>query len=112
LTNAKIDFDLNTFMGGGSALDAIGYTGGTPVSQYVPGIFAWTKYTPTGNDTAMMVVQAIKNIGGNPDSVIGEGYAYITQSASWQQIFCNINYYSSLNVPDTIVVAFLSSFGS
>lgn len=107
LTNGMLGFDPNQFTG--DPLDAITYSGGTPVSQRMSGVSAWIKYVPNGNDTATMLVEAVKNIGGKPDSVVGRGEMLITSSANWKQIVCNISYVNASIVPDTIIIGFLSS---
>jgi len=112
LTNAEIGFDLTTFIATGDPMAALSYSGGTNVSQRIGGITAWGKYTPSGNDTARMVIEALKNVGGNPDSVIGTGSARILASSSWTSVFANMSYINSSIVPDRIVVAFMSSGGT
>jgi len=107
LTNGTLGFDPSQFTG--DPLEAITYSGGTPVSQRMSGVSAWVTYAPNGNDTATMLVEAVKNIGGKPDSVVGRGEMMITSSSSWKHVICNISYINSTIVPDTIIVGFLSS---
>ena len=113
MTNAQIGVDIPTLILTGDPYQAITYNGGTPVTQRIGGISAWVKYAPSGNDTAMMVVQAVMNnaSAGNTDSVIGEGFVFITSASNWTQIYSNINYINNVDVPDTIIVAFMSSGG-
>jgi hypothetical protein len=110
LTNANINFDLNSF-DPNDPLSALSLTGGTTVNQRMGGVSASVKYVPNGNDTALMFVQAIMNNAstGNTDSLIGAGFSDITQTASYGPVYAPISYINGTDVPTSIIIGFVSS---
>lgn len=107
LSNAQVGFDILKFDPNNPS-SAIIFSGGTPVSGRVGGVKAMTKYTSKGTDTGALAVRAIWRTGSK-DSLIGEGYAIITASSSYQQTFAPINYINASVTPTHIIVAFASS---
>lgn len=104
ITNAVIKINLSTY--------SYSYSGGTPVSKRIAFVKAWTQYSHTAvSDTGRMLVYATKvGIGaGGKDSVIGQGEADITSSASFLQKAVFIKYVDATMVPDRIIVAFQPS---
>jgi len=113
LSNARVGFDLTKYLTTGDPAQAIALSGGSPVSGRVGGVKAMVKYTTKATDTAGMAIRAILNNAstGNKDSLIGEGYAMITASNNYQQIFAPVSYINGSVVPTHIIVAFASSAG-
>ena len=88
---------------------SLSFAGGQPVTERMNSVKAWVQYHyPSGADTAVLAVQAIKLIG-TVDSVIGSGSVMIDSSSAWQQVSAFITYNDSVTVPDTIRITISSS---
>jgi hypothetical protein len=82
---------------------------GIPVTERIPFVYAWARYTSESNDdTASMVVTAYIP-GSNGDSVIGTGTTDILPMGSYAQIGTVIQYTDANVVPTSINITFYSS---
>jgi hypothetical protein len=125
LSNAKPSVNTTTLLtilstGTGDPTTALTLSGGTAVTQRITTVSAWVQYKPgidstgaAGNDTGIMIVQAIGTVAGR-DSTIGGGAMTIapTPANTWVQITDTIFYTDSVTLVDTIRVSFASSGGA
>jgi hypothetical protein len=110
LTNAEISinplgFDPN------NPIASTMFTGGTSINSQVPAISARVKYFPKGNDTAYIIVYALKSGFGSAgtDSVVGNGLlAIYGQVNSYTKMTVNINYADTIK-PDLLQILIVSS---
>lgn len=108
LSNAQPSLDLTTLIATHNPTQSLAFSGGTPVSTMVYGVSAWVEYSSPGNDSGVIIVEAIKNYNGT-DSVIGHGYKAFVPVATFTKMDASIIYTVSNTTPDEIRVVFLSS---
>ena len=88
---------------------AVPTSGGTPVTERIPYVNAWVKYTSgNGSDTASMVITAIMP-GSNGDSIVGAGTVDITEDANYYGVSCAVTYIDETVVPTMLRITFYSS---
>jgi len=119
LSNALPHINASVIVSGGSPASAISYTGGTAVTELVTTVSAWVQYKPgvdsmgmPAQDTGIMIVQALANIGG-VDSIVGTGTLVIPPTGpAFVQITDTLVYTTTAYAIDTIRVNFASSGGA
>lgn len=116
LSNAVVNVDMAVLIAGGNPMDAITYSGGTPVTMRVTSVSAYVAYaagidsatgTMGGTDEGLLTVQAIATVAG-ADSIVGVGSANITPSATYYQVTAGLTYSTTDYPVHTVRVIFLS----
>lgn len=113
LSNARINVDLLAVMSGGDFMNAIDYTGGTPINNRITGIEAWVKYQTPGADSASILIAAVltgQAADGN-DSVIAAGATMIGATNGYIAVTTPLIYADPNAIPDKLIVGFSSSSG-
>lgn len=108
MSNGQPHFDLPMLIATHDPQQSIQFSGGTPVSSMIYGVSAWVEYSSPGNDSGVIIVEAIKNFSGT-DSVIGYGYKAFVPVPIFTKIDAPITYIVPNTTPDTIRIVFLSS---
>ncbi len=119
LSNAQPAINVIAVIGGASPMSALSYSGGTAVTQHITSVSAWVQYKPgvdslgmPAQDTGIMIVQALAQIGGI-DSVVGTGTLIIPPTGpAFMQVTDTIVYTTPGYYVDTIRVNFASSGGA
>lgn len=114
LANGPIEVDMSA---AGSIDDGIGITdilkvsGGTPtLGRKVDSVVAYIKSPVTNTDSAIVFINAKRNIGGTMN-IIGSGSTIIEPGADYQRIVISMEYITeSMIATDSLTIMFVSSF--
>jgi hypothetical protein len=113
-SNAEFQFDIGALVGGTPIDEALGYSGGEPITAQVDSVSAWIKMDANNTDDGAILVQAVKTYqGSNGDSTVAVGEGYFTipsaTTTTYTQFAVPLNYPDPNAVPDHLVVVFTSS---
>ncbi len=117
LSNAKPNFDVGALIATMDFMQALSFSGGTPVTNRIKSVSAWVQYTAgkdstgsVGLDSGSLTVSVYKHILSlGIDSLVGFGSVNIGPSTSFQQVTANVIYTDSVDGADTVRVLFSSS---